>query len=98
MKGVAEIGVLASEIGSEDGEFGVDESAGESGKTAENPSAEDEGGGVNFFGDNVRVDENAGANDAAHDDHGGVENSELRASDLDLGTERFRSQVARSRI
>jgi hypothetical protein len=32
---------------------------------------------VDLFGDDVRVDENAGADDAAHDDHGGVEDSEF---------------------
>ncbi len=76
MEGVFEIGILAAEVGTEGGEFGVDECASEGGKAAEDPSAEDEWGGVDLPGDNIGIDKDAGADDAAHDDHGDVKDAE----------------------
>ena len=76
MPGVAQVGVLSADVGAQRRELGVDEGAHERDDAAGGPYAEDERRGVDLPGHDVRIDEDAGADDAAHDEHGGVERAE----------------------
>ena len=77
MKGLAQIRVLAANFRPERRQFGIDERAQHGDHAADDPDAEDQQGRVQLLRDDVRVDEDAGADNAAHDDHGGVEQPDL---------------------
>src|SRR5579862_4149362 len=73
MVGLPKIEVLAAGLRQARCEFGPDESAEKCEHASENPDAENEKRRVDVERDDIRVNENAGADDPAHDDHGGVE-------------------------
>ena len=54
-------------------QFGPDEGAEQGESSAQQPDAENQKRRVDPQRDNVGIDEDAGADDAAHHDHGGVE-------------------------
>ena len=70
---LAKIEILAAGSGHARGKFGPDECAEQSEYAAENPDTENQKRRVDVERDDVGIDEDAGADDAAHDDHGGVE-------------------------
>src|SRR2546423_3361117 len=76
MEGVAQVRVLAADFGAARGQLGVDERARERDCAAREPSAEYEEGRVNLPRDDRGVDEDAGADDAAHHDHRRVEQTQ----------------------
>ena len=78
MKGFAKVGVLAADLRHARGEFGVDEGAQEGDDSSRDPRPQNQRGGVEQVRDDVGIDENSGADDAAHHDHGRVEEAELR--------------------
>jgi hypothetical protein len=73
VEGFAEVGVLPAHLGASRGQLGVDERARERDRATGEPRAEDEEGRVHLLRDDVRVDEDARADDAAHHDHRRVE-------------------------
>jgi len=77
MEGFAKVSVLAADYGQARGEFRVNEAAEKSDEAAGNPNGQDEEGSVDAFGDEIRIDENARADDAAHYGHGGTEKAEM---------------------
>ena len=78
MIGLAQVRILAAGTGHARGEFRIDKSTEQRDCAADGPSAEDQHGRVDLLCDDVRIDENPGADDAAHDDHRGVEEPEAR--------------------
>ena len=79
MVGLAEVDILPAGARETGGEFRPDEGAGEGEGPAEYPDAEDEERGVDVMGDDGGIAEDAGPDDASHDDHGGVEEAKLAA-------------------
>jgi len=78
MERLAEIFVLAADLGNAGSELRVDERAEYNDDAAGDPDREDEYGRVQVLGDDVRIHKDAGADDAAHDHHGRVEEAKLR--------------------
>src|ERR1035438_6413427 len=78
MERLAEIFVLAADLGNAGSELRIDERAEDGDDAAGDPDREDEYGRVQALGDDVRVHEDDGADDATHDHHGRVEEAELR--------------------
>ena len=74
--GVAKIGILAADLGTARGKLGVDEGGGEGDEAAKDPHADDEKRGIDVLRDFRRCDEDPGTDDAAHDEHGCVEQAE----------------------
>ena len=77
MERFAKISVLAADHGQPRGEFGVNEAAKERDEAARDPHRQDEEGGVDAFGDEIRIDENSRTDDATHNCHGGAEKAEV---------------------
>ncbi len=77
MVSLADVGVLPADVGQASGKFGVNKSTTDGDKPTRNPCAQDEHGRVHGARHHVGIHENAGADDAAHDDHGGVEQAQL---------------------
>src|SRR5207249_9809603 len=73
---VAQIRVLAADLRPERGQLRVDEGARQRDEAAHDPRPQDQEGRVDLPRDHVGVHEDAGADDAAHHDHGGVEQPE----------------------
>ena len=67
---------MPTDFGHAVGQFGVNKRANQREEAAGHPGAKNHGGRVYEFCDNIRVDEYAGADDAAHHNHGRVENSQ----------------------
>jgi hypothetical protein len=67
---------LATRAGQPRRELGPDESTEQGKSSTDKPDSQDQKGSVYAQGNHVGVYENAGADNAAHDDHGGVEYSE----------------------
>ena len=79
MVGLAQVEILASSAGQPRGEFRPDERAEQREQASQRPAAENQEWGVHAKRDDVRVDENSGADDATHHDHGGIEDSQTRS-------------------
>lgn len=77
MKRFAKVGVLAADLRHASGEFGVDESAEQGDDSSCDPRAQNQRGGVHQIRDDVWIDEDSGADDAAHHHHSGVEKAKL---------------------
>src|SRR5438094_4451088 len=77
MERFAKISVLAADHGQPRGQFGVNEATKECDEAARDPHRQDEEGGVDAFGDEIRIDENSRTDDAAHDGHSGAEKAEV---------------------
>jgi len=77
MKRFAQVSVLAAHGGQARGEFGIDEAAEKRDDTAGNPSRQDEERGVDALGDQIRIDEDSRADDAAHHGHGRAKQAEM---------------------
>ena len=73
MPAVAEVDVLAAGLREDGAELGVGVRTGKRDHAAGHPGAEHERAGVEALSDNVRIDEDAGADDAADDHHRRVE-------------------------
>jgi len=77
--GVPKVDVLAAGLGKERRELGEREGSRHGDQAARDPGGEDPAGRRQALGHQIRVDEDSGADDAADDDHGGVEGSESAA-------------------
>ena len=77
MKRLAQVSVLAADRRPARRQFRINECAQHRNHAAGDPHSENQQRGVQLLRDDIRVDEDAGADDAAHDDHGGVEESHL---------------------
>src|ERR1700745_3622452 len=73
---LAKVKILTAGPGQARRKFSPDESAEQREYAAENPNTENQKRRVHVERDDVRIDEDAGADDDAHDDHGGVERVE----------------------
>jgi hypothetical protein len=76
MIGFPQRGILPANIGHPVGKFSPDESAEQCENSADQPCANDQSGSVNLLGYHVPIDEDSGADDTAHDDHGGVKETD----------------------
>ena len=76
MKRVAQVCILPAHIRHARRQLGIDERAQHRHHAARHPHPEDQHRRMDLPGHNVRIDEDARADDAAHDDHGGVEQSD----------------------
>ena len=77
MVGVAQVRILTAHFRQRGRQFSPDKSAAHSDDTAKNPGSQDQCGGMHLLRDDVGIDENAGTDDAAHDQHGGVKEAKL---------------------
>src|SRR5437763_1222236 len=77
MVGLAQISILAANVGHASGEFGINEGAEHGHDSPDHPGAENQNRSVDLPCDHVSVDEDAGTDDPAHDHHGGVEQADL---------------------
>ena len=77
MVGLAQVSVLASDCGQCRCQFRPDESATQTDDAAENPCAQNQRGRVYLPRDHIRIDEDAGTDNAPHDHHGRVEQTQL---------------------
>src|SRR5689334_22660013 len=75
MVGLAQVGVLTSNLRQALCQFGIDECARQSDHAADDPSTENQRWRVDLLSDNVGINENARPNDAPHHQHGRVEES-----------------------
>jgi hypothetical protein len=76
MVSIAQVGVLPAHPRAQHGELGVNECADEGDDAADQPCAQHQHGCVHLPRDDGWINEDTGADDAAHDDHGGVEGAE----------------------
>src|SRR5262249_31531474 len=76
MEGLAEKRVLSAHPGQHGAQLGEDECAGQRDGTATDPGRQNQEWGLYPLGDDVWIDEDAGADDAAEDDHRRVEEAE----------------------
>jgi hypothetical protein len=76
MKRFSQVRVLAADVRTYRRKLGPDKRGRESEQSAGQPCGQDDRFCRNQFGDDRRVHEDPGADDAAHDDHGGIEESE----------------------
>ena len=74
--GVAQIGILAADLGPPRGELGIDERAHDRDRAADQPDPDDQRWRGDMPRHLRRIDEDAGADDPAHDQHGRVEQAE----------------------
>ena len=95
MERFAQISVLAADDGQAGGEFGVDKAPKERKEATRNPSGQDEERSVHAFGDEIRINENSSADDAAHHGHGGAEKAEM-AREATAGRRRWTGVLWRS--
>src|SRR5262249_51825182 len=77
MERFPEISVLAADDGQARSEFGVDKAAQKSDEAAGKPHRQDEERAVDAFGDEIGINEDSRADDAAHHSHGGPEKAEM---------------------
>jgi hypothetical protein len=77
MEGFAKISVLTTDDGQAPSELGVNEATEKRDDTARNPYRQDEEGSVDAFSDEIGIDEDSRADDAAHHGHGGAEKAEM---------------------
>ena len=66
MKRFAQIRILSPDLGTPRCEFGVDERSSKRDRSAGSPGSEDEERRVDLLGNDVRIDKDAGADDASH--------------------------------
>ena len=76
MVGLAQIKILSARARQARCQLGPDERAEQGKASAQKPDAQNQKWSVHAERNHVGIDENAGADNAAHDDHGGVEYSE----------------------
>jgi len=76
MEGFAQIRILSSDLGTPRCEFGVDERSSKRDRSSGSPGSEDEERRVDLLGDDVRIDKDAGADDASHNEHDRVEQAQ----------------------
>ncbi len=76
MIGLTNVRVLPIQIRTARGQLRVNEGSGECDQPAQRPGEQDQRRRVHLARNHVGVDENAGADNAAHDDHGGVEQAQ----------------------
>ena len=76
MISLAQVKILPARARQARGQLGPDERAEQGKSSAEKPDSQDQERSVHAQRNHVGIDENAGADNAAHDDHGGVEYSE----------------------
>jgi hypothetical protein len=76
---LAQVGVLPARGGTARGQLRPDEGSGQGHQPAQDPGQEDARGRARPARHHVGVHEDAGPHDAAHDDHGGVEEAEAAA-------------------
>ena len=76
MVGLTQIEILSARARQARGQLGPDEGAEQGKSSAQEPDAENQKRSVDAERDDVRIDKDTGADNAAHDDHGGVEYSE----------------------
>src|SRR5579864_9801335 len=77
MVGLAEVGVLTADGRHSGGQLCPDRGSDQADEPAEYPSRQDEARSMDLARHHVGVDEDASADDAAHDNHGGVEQAQL---------------------
>lgn len=73
MIGLAQVSVLAADFGQRGRQFSPYKGAAHSNHAADNPGSQDQRWGMHLLRYYVRIYEYAGTDDAAHDQHGGVE-------------------------
>ena len=73
---VAQISVLPADLGHTRGQFSPDKGGGQGNGAAGQPCAQYQRRRVYPLRDDVGIDEDSAADDSAHDQHGGVEESE----------------------
>ena len=76
MKSIAQVGVLSSDVGHARRQLGVHKCSEHGDDPAGHPHRENQHRRVYLARDYVRVDEDAGADNAAHHDHDGVKQSD----------------------
>ena len=76
MQRLAQIRILATDDGQARGQFRINKSAGQRDQAAHDPRAEDERRCVDPLGDEIGIDENARADNAAHHRHRRAEKAE----------------------
>ncbi len=76
MIGLANVGVLPAHLGPSCRKFSVDEGARKCNHTPDNPHSQNQGRAMHLARDHVRIHEDARADDAAHHDHRGIEQSQ----------------------
>ena len=79
MVSLAQIKILPTRARQTRCELGPDESTEQGKSSTDKPDSQNQKRSVHAQGNHVGIDENAGADNAAHDDHGGVEYSEQLA-------------------
>src|SRR5437762_117351 len=84
MISIAQISILSAHSRPEDSQLRIDERADQGDGATDQPRTQDEHGRVHLRRDHRWVNEDAGADDAAHYDHGRVEGTEA------AGERRFR--------
>src|SRR4029077_20636677 len=77
MIGLAQVSVLTAHFRQRSCQFSPDKGAAHSNDPAKNPGRQDQCGSMHLLRDDVGIDENPGTDDAAHDQHGGVEEAKL---------------------
>src|SRR6478752_6397669 len=76
MVSLPQIKILPARARQARGQLGPDEGAEQGKSSTQEPDAENQKRSVDAERDDVGIDEDTGANNAAHDNHGGVEYSE----------------------
>src|SRR5690349_17767585 len=76
MKRLAQIRILPADVGPRRRQFGPDERRSQCEQTTDHPRAQNQKRRVHLPRDDCRVHEDARADNAAHDDHGRVEETE----------------------
>ena len=82
MQSFAQVGILPADYRETRGQFRIDESADQCDQSARDPNAHDERGRLHALRDQVGVDENSRADDAAYHSHDGAEKTELTSESL----------------
>lgn len=75
MKSLAQVCVLSADFGLRRREFRINERAKQCDDAAQHPRAENEYGRVNLLRDDIRIDEDARTDDAAHYNHRRIKQS-----------------------
>lgn len=76
MVGIAQVGVVAAGLGAQRAELGKGQRAAQRYHAAGDPRRQHQRAGTEPLGNDVGIDEDAGADDAADHDHGGIERPE----------------------
>ena len=77
MIGLAQVSVLTAHFRQRGCQFSPYKGAAHSNDPAKNPGRQDQCGSMHLLRDDVGIYENAGTDDAAHDEHGGIEEAKL---------------------